>query len=141
MAVAWLTYCCIPISHCVVTPPARGVCCSNHPQLCALRAGFEALPPLGSSHCFFFHVLMQFAVLSPLTSLGHTSLSGCTPPAAQLSGKNTQRFSCPPASPVHFGLTCSSQMNSVLFSLAFRKKQFAAGKCCILWLPPAATPP
>lgn len=58
----------------LVTPLARGVCCSNHPQLCALRAGFEALPPLGSSHCFFFHVLMQFAVLSPLTSLGHTSL-------------------------------------------------------------------
>lgn len=43
-----------------------------------LWAGFETLPSFGSSHCFFFHVLIQFGGLSPFTSLGHTSLQDYT---------------------------------------------------------------
>lgn len=59
-----------------------------------LRAGFEPLPSFGSSHWFFFHVLIQCSGLSPFASLGHTSSQTTQP-----SGKNTQEMQLSPVPP------------------------------------------
>lgn len=140
MALTLITLCSVLISCYVSTPPAGGVCCSNHPQLCASVSRFWTfailwkLPPLFLSCANTVQWLISFWILGAhLFQTVHWQPNHVE--------KNTKEMEPSPSFPLQLEPKCNSQLKGMLFLLASRRKQFTPlGSYCILWLGPSATP-
>lgn len=115
MALALLTFCYILLSPYVATPPAGGVCCSNHPQLCASVSRFWTFAILWKLPLFFLSCANTVQWLISFHILGAHLFQDCIL-TTQLSGKNTQEIQPSPFLPfaIQANLQFSAEGDAIL---------------------------
>lgn len=115
MALALLTFCYVLISCYIATPPAGGVCCSNHPQLYASVSRFWTFAILWKLPLFFLSCANTVQWLISFRILGAHLFEDCIL-TTQPSGKNTQEKQPSPFHPlaIQANLQFSAERDAVL---------------------------